>query len=124
MMLVFEPPRPLSISVTVLLPVVAYTCCTLVAVVLLVPPSPKLQNRLVIEPVEPSVNVTANGGVPFVGLPLKMAAGGGTDPKVERPSVTNSTGAVTFVVWPAVIPAITLDTPNISVRFSALIVNV
>ncbi len=41
-------------------------------------PSPKLQRRFVIEPVDVSVNVTFNGAVPLVGAALNAATGGGT----------------------------------------------
>src|ERR1035437_2070660 len=47
----------------------------LVAVVLVVFPSPKSQNRLVIVPLELSVNVTASGAAPLVGVPVKLATG-------------------------------------------------
>ena len=42
---------------------------------LVVEPSPKFQNRLVIVPVEVSVNVTRSGLSPDVGLPTKLALG-------------------------------------------------
>ena len=48
-------------------------CSTLVAAVLLVPPSPKLQNRLLMVPLELSVKVTVNGVAPLVGLALNAA---------------------------------------------------
>src|ERR1041384_1371865 len=38
-------------------------------------PSPKLQNRLLIVPVEVSVNVTVNGAAPLVGVAPKLATG-------------------------------------------------
>ena len=47
----------------------------LVAVVLVVEPSPKSQKRLVIVPVELSVKVTTKGSKPAVGLAEKCAAG-------------------------------------------------
>jgi len=40
-----------------------------------VPPSPNDQLQLVGDFVEPSVNVTSNGAVPAVGVPLKDASG-------------------------------------------------
>ena len=43
---------------------------------MLVPPSPKLHDLLVILPVEPSVKLTVNGRYPLVGIPLKLAVGG------------------------------------------------
>jgi len=42
----------------------------------LVPPSPKVHDQLVILPVEPSVKLTVNGLFPLVTLPLKLATGG------------------------------------------------
>src|SRR5438445_443233 len=44
-------------------------------VVLVVNPSPKFQNLLVIVPVELSVNVTTSGVAPLVGLASKSATG-------------------------------------------------
>src|SRR2546428_13089508 len=38
-------------------------------------PSPKLQARLVIVPIELSVKVTVNGAMPFVGEPVNSATG-------------------------------------------------
>src|SRR5207247_108859 len=46
-----------------------------VAVVLVVIPSPKSQNRLVIVPLELSVKLTVSGQKPLVGLALKRASG-------------------------------------------------
>jgi len=46
-------------------------------ILVLVPPSPKLQLLDVIEPEEASVKLTANGAVPLVGEPEKLATGGG-----------------------------------------------
>src|SRR5216684_6672893 len=45
------------------------------AAVLMVAPSPKSQNRLVIVPVELSVKETLSGLRPVVGLPVKLAVG-------------------------------------------------
>src|SRR5258706_13455142 len=66
----------------------------------MIPPSPKLQNRLVIVPVEVSVNVTVSGTAPLVGVAVKLAAGT-TAPVpvsalVEFPplALTNSTALV------------------------------
>src|SRR6266568_1520039 len=50
-------------------------CEKVVAVVLVVEPSPKSQNRLVMVPVELSVKLTVSGLTPLVGLPLKLASG-------------------------------------------------
>src|ERR1017187_6298665 len=47
----------------------------MLATVLEVAPSPKLQNRFVSVPVEVSVNVTVNGQAPRVGVALKLATG-------------------------------------------------
>ena len=47
-----------------------------VFVVFVVPPSPKVQERFVIVPVELSVNVTVRGMLPVVGTPVKFADGG------------------------------------------------
>src|SRR5712671_5265727 len=62
-------------SCTVLVPANVYVCDKLVSVVLLVAPSPKFQKRLVIVPVEESVNATARGATPLVGVPEKAATG-------------------------------------------------
>ena len=43
---------------------------------LVVEPSPKLQRRLVIVPVELSVKLTVSGAAPAVGLPTKLATSG------------------------------------------------
>src|SRR5438067_716503 len=53
---------------------------TLVAVVLVVALSPKFQERFVMLPEEVSVKVTVNGSEPFVGVPEKLAVGGGIAP--------------------------------------------
>src|SRR5438132_995884 len=45
------------------------------AVMFVVAPSPKTQDRLVMVPVEASVNVTSRGAVPLVGEPVKLATG-------------------------------------------------
>ena len=50
----------------------------MLVVMLVVEPSPKSQNRLVMLPVELSVNVTSNGSAPSPGRPMKAATGGGT----------------------------------------------
>src|ERR1051325_2811915 len=47
----------------------------LVAVVLVVEPSPKSQKRLVMVPVELSVKLTVRGETPLVGLAMKPADG-------------------------------------------------
>ena len=47
----------------------------MVVATLVVPPSPKFQNRLVIDPAEVSVNVTASGIVPLTGAAVKAAVG-------------------------------------------------
>ena len=83
--------------------------------VLVVASSPKLQNRLVIVPVELSVNVTASGTAPLVGLPRNNATSGiapaplielveppplavaKTTLFVKLPTVTGANWAVTLV---------------------------
>src|SRR5258707_6317643 len=50
-------------------------CITLEAWVLVVEPSPKSQNRLVIVPLEVSLKLTASGQKPLVGSALKPASG-------------------------------------------------
>ena len=50
----------------------------MVPVVLVVELSPKSQKRLVMLPVEVSLNATDSGAVPLVGAALKLATGGGT----------------------------------------------
>ena len=52
--------------------------------VLVVAPSPTSQKRLVIEPLELSVNVTVNAGMPLSGEPVNAATGaGGTTVTIE-----------------------------------------
>ena len=65
------PPGPLTTNCTVSVSATRYVCTMLVAVVLLVSPSPKSQNRLVMRPSEVSVNVTARGVAPLVGVPSR-----------------------------------------------------
>src|SRR6266567_2529946 len=64
----------------------------LVAAVLVVVPSPKSQNRLVMVPVELSVKETVSGSWPLAGSPLKLAVGASaptpTTPLVELPPLT------------------------------------
>src|SRR5947207_11863359 len=98
--------------------------CTLVAVVLLVPPSPKVHARLVIEPTEPSENVTVNGAVPLVGLPVKLAVGGTFGPTFVRPHVIHSRGWTRLVLWPAPSDATVLEIPIMSTRFNTFTVTV
>ena len=50
-------------------------CATTVVVALVVAPSPKSQNRLVVVPDEPSVKVTVKGTTPEVGPAVKAATG-------------------------------------------------
>src|SRR5437762_12002423 len=90
-----------------------------VAVMFVVAPSPKLQLRLVIEPIELSVKVTASGAAPLVGLSLKLATGGGIGPRVLRPSVMNSTGRTKVRLPLALSDALVLDITNMSMRFNA-----
>ena len=74
--LVLVPPGPVTVSDTVFAPAVPYWCTTVVPVALITPPSPNCQKRVVIEPLEVSVNVTVSGDVPLVGAALKAATGG------------------------------------------------
>ena len=50
-------------------------CVRFVADVIDAPPSPKLQERLLIVPVEMSLKVTVNGVVPLVGVAVNSATG-------------------------------------------------
>ena len=50
-------------------------CDTLLVVTLVVLVSPKFQSRLVMFPVDVSLNVTDKGSTPLVGLPVKLASG-------------------------------------------------
>jgi hypothetical protein len=52
-------------------------CATFVAVVLVTAPSPKVQERFVIAPVEASVKATDSGAAPLAGLLVKLATGAG-----------------------------------------------
>ena len=61
-------------SVTVKTPAVLYVCEGFSDV--LVPPSPKVQSRFVMLPVELSVKLTNNGAAPLVGDAVKPATGG------------------------------------------------
>src|SRR5258706_12557311 len=54
----------------------------LVALVLVVLPSPNLQKRFVIEPREPSLKVTASGGFPDKGFAVNKARGAGGETAV------------------------------------------
>src|SRR5947209_4710171 len=69
------PTGPVTVSWTVLVPAWPYAWVKVVAVVLVVEPSPKSQNRLVIVPVELSVKVTVRGITPLVGVAAKLATG-------------------------------------------------
>src|ERR1017187_1732828 len=74
--LIWRPPTgPKSDRATVNTPVPLYVYNTVVVNVFVVPPSPKLQNRFVMVPVDVSVKVTANGTRPAMGLPLKLSTG-------------------------------------------------
>ena len=66
---------PLTVRLTVLLPAAPYVCVRILAVVLVVDPSPKFQERFKIVPVEVSVNVTTSGHEPLVGVAEKLATG-------------------------------------------------
>src|ERR1017187_4175403 len=69
------PTGPLTASETVNRPAELYVYVTVVFSVFVVPPSPNVQDRFVIVPVDVSVNVTRNGTRPLVGVPLKLATG-------------------------------------------------
>src|ERR1017187_2794708 len=69
------PTGPLTASETVNRPAELYVYATVVFSVFVVPPSPNVQDRFVIVPVDVSVNVTSNGTRPLVGVPLKLAMG-------------------------------------------------
>src|SRR5437899_3401443 len=76
LLLLFAPPLPVIVSVTVLPAALLFVCdgfCT----ELCAEPSPKFQSQAVIVPVDWSVNCTVNGACPEVGLAVKLAAGGG-----------------------------------------------
>ena len=70
-----EPPGPVTVKRTVLVPGAVYWCTTVVPNALVEVPSPKCHRRFVIEPVDVSVNVTVNGAVPLVGAALNEATG-------------------------------------------------
>src|ERR1043166_9895019 len=72
---VLTPTGPLTRRVTSFEPGVLYVCVRTFFGVSIVAPSPKSQKRLVIVPVEVSVNVTVNGHAPFVGVAVKLATG-------------------------------------------------
>jgi hypothetical protein len=55
------------------LPAVVYVWTTVAPALFVDTPSPKVQLRFVIVPDEVSVNVTAIGTMPFVGLAVKVA---------------------------------------------------
>src|SRR5258708_21438983 len=74
------PNDPLTVRVTVFVPRPVYTCETVVALVLVVAPSPKSQNRLVMSPVELSVKLTFKGLRPLVGVAVEGGDGGGAAP--------------------------------------------
>src|ERR1035437_10097939 len=69
------PTGPLMANDTVNRPAELYMYATVVFSVFVVPPSPNVQDRFVIVPVDVSVNVTRNGTRPLVGVPLKLATG-------------------------------------------------
>ena len=73
---VSEPPGPVTVRATVYVPELVYSCDG--DAELLEPPSPKLHDQLVIEPVDRSVKLTDRGGSPEVGDPLKFAVGAST----------------------------------------------
>ena len=85
--------------------------------VFVVPPSPNVQDRFVIVPVELSVNFTASDTMPVVGVPLKLADGmvapepmtvlvelppllAKTTEFVKLPTATGLNATLTVPVWP------------------------
>src|SRR5438105_1165138 len=74
--LLSEPPLPFTVSVTVYPPALLYVCDGL-CVELCDEPSPKSQSRLVMLPLDRSVNCTAKGAWPEVVLAVKSAVGAG-----------------------------------------------
>ena len=72
---VLVPTGPVAVNLTVFVEALRNVCVRLVAVVLVVVPSPKSQKRLVIVPVELSVKATAKGLGPLVGAPTNVACG-------------------------------------------------
>ena len=75
-MVVLLPNGPLTVNDTEYDPTVLYVWLMPAAVMLVVPPSPKLQYRFVMKPAEVSVKVTGTEPVPVVGAPLNRATGG------------------------------------------------
>jgi hypothetical protein len=75
--LVLEPPGPLTTNWIVFVPAPVYWCVIVVPDALAVVPSPNCHDRLVMLPVDVSVNVTVNGTVPLVGAALNDAMGAG-----------------------------------------------
>src|SRR5215831_2582397 len=67
----FTPAGPEVVSVTLLVPTAGYVNVKFVAVVLVVIPFPKSQNRFVIVPVEKSLKLTVSGAWPLVGVAEK-----------------------------------------------------
>ena len=74
--LLAPPPLPVTVKVAVNEAALLYVCEGLCAE-LCAEPSPKFQSQVEMLPVDWSVNCTANGARPEVGLAAKLALGGG-----------------------------------------------
>ena len=81
---VLLPVGPRTVRLTLSVPGLPYTKEKLVAVVFVVTPLPKFQNRFVIVPLEVSVKSTESGALPEVGVALKEAVGAETWPQHAR----------------------------------------
>ena len=75
---VFDPPAFVAFKDTVYVPAAAYECTGLWTVALTNEPSPNDQFQEVGVPVDKSLNVTFNGAVPEVGVPVKALTGTAT----------------------------------------------
>jgi len=72
-----------------------------------VPPSPNDQFQLVGDLIERSVNVTSNGAVPTVGVPVKSATGAGVILVIVNPFVS-------VPVWPSGLVTLTFHCPTVA----------
>ena len=78
--LVLVPEGPFTVKETEYFPEDVYRCFGFCIV--LVPPSPKDQDQLLIVPVERSLNWTVKGALPLTGVATKSATGGRIGPEV------------------------------------------
>src|SRR6266576_6280840 len=92
--MVSVPTGPIMVRVTVLVESLLYMWEKATAVVLVVVPSPKFQNRLVIVPVEVSLKLTVRGLRPDVGVAVNPATG--------KSAPIPKTGLVAFPSLPVV----------------------